>query len=173
MFSADYFFTAVFTFEMLTKVIAMGFVVKKASWCCLACSLHALLRGAKLADRPFPAKQNSYLRDGFNVLDALVVCLAYINYAPGVGNYTALRVSDGASTWLRAQAHPRNLTATPRQALRVLRTLRTLNKVQGMKMIVITLLRSAHMLLDVVGLFAFIMFVYGLAGVQIFGGVLQ
>ena len=55
----------------------------------------------------------------------------------------------------------------------MLRTLRTLNKVQGMKMIIVTLLRSMPMLMDVVGLFAFIMIVYGLVAVQIFGGVLQ
>ena len=38
MFSADYFFAAVFTIEMIIKIIAMGFVVKKASRCCIACS---------------------------------------------------------------------------------------------------------------------------------------
>lgn len=61
---ADYFFTAVFTIEMVLKIISLGIVYRRGS----------------------------YLRDGFNVLDFVVVTLAYINFVPGVGNYTAVRV---------------------------------------------------------------------------------
>jgi hypothetical protein len=36
----------------------------------------------------FVLKKGSYLRDGFNVMDFIVVMLGFVNYIPGVGNFT-------------------------------------------------------------------------------------
>jgi hypothetical protein len=77
--TAEPVFTALFTVEMILKVITMGFLFQK----------------------------NSYLRDGWNLLDFFVVCLGYLSLIPGVSNLSSLRT------------------------FRVLRPLRTLSSIPG------------------------------------------
>eukprot|EP00210_Caulerpa_lentillifera_P004014 g3829.t1 len=122
----------------------------------------------------------SYLRDGiatnhscsltsfssgWNVLDFTVIVLGWVAFSPSVGNYSALR------------------------AVRVLRSLRTITGIPGMRVrnpsivlktlslcvqkLVLTLLQSLPMLLDVGILCAFAYFVFGIIGVQLFSGALD
>lgn len=86
--SVEPLFTALFTFEAVMKIIAMGLVVNRGS----------------------------YLRDGFNILDAVVVISALLGAIPGVPNISALR------------------------AVRVLRPLRTLSRIKSMRIMVGSLL---------------------------------
>ena len=55
----------------------------------------------------------------------------------------------------------------------MLRPLRSVTRVAGMRRLVVALLKSLPLLLDVVMLFAFLLFIYGIAGVQVFGGALR
>ena len=92
-------FTTIFTLEMLTKVVAMGFLVNKGS----------------------------YLRDGWNVMDFIVVVISLVSLLPGTGsNASALRV------------------------IRVLRPLRTLSVLPGMRTLIGTIIRSVPMIGNVV-----------------------
>ena len=97
----------------------------------------------------FIYSKGSYLRDPWNVIDFLVVVLGLIAFSPSVGNYTAIRT------------------------VRVLRPLRTITGVEGMRVLVSTLMRSIPMLLDVLVLCAFAFFIFGIIGVQTFKGVLR
>ncbi|KAK3242941.1 hypothetical protein CYMTET_47370 [Cymbomonas tetramitiformis] len=56
-------FTVLFSGEVIIKVVAMGFVMDKYSYC----------------------------RDGWNMMDLFVVLLGWAVYLPGVGNFLALR----------------------------------------------------------------------------------
>lgn len=69
---ADYFFEAVFATEMLLKMLSLGVF----------------------------AAPGTYFRDSFNYLDFIVVILGFVNYLPGVGNYTAIRVCAAAPTMI-------------------------------------------------------------------------
>ncbi|KAG2451635.1 hypothetical protein HYH02_003415 [Chlamydomonas schloesseri] len=91
---------------------------------------------------------NTYLRDGWNVLDFLVVVSGFVNLAV-----------------------PTNLTGL--RTIRALRPLRTVNRVRGMKVLVTTMLSSLPMLMDVFVLCAFCFFVFGIIAVQLFAGVLR
>jgi hypothetical protein len=51
--------------------------------------------------------------------------------------------------------------------VRILRPLRTLTKVEGMRKLVITLLQSMPMLMDVGVLLSFAFFIFGIVGVQV------
>lgn len=115
---AEFFFLAVFALEMVLKVIALGFVTAP----------------------------RTYLRDGWNVLDFLVVVLGFVQLG-NFGNYTSIRT------------------------VRVLRPLRTVTRVPGMKAIVVSLLGSLPQLLDVLGLCGFMFFVWGIVGIQLFAGL--
>ena len=117
---AEYFFIAIFTLECVLKVIALGFVLDKGT----------------------------YLRDSWNVLDFLVVVLAYVALL-GMANFTAIR------------------------SVRFLRPLRTISGVEGMRKLVKTLINAIPMLIDVVLLFIFMLTMLGILAIQIFAGQLR
>ncbi|GIM17343.1 hypothetical protein Vretimale_19883, partial [Volvox reticuliferus] len=116
----DYLYIGIFTAEMVLKTIAMGFLFGNGS----------------------------YLRDGWNVLDFLVVVMGYVSLLS-----------------------PSNLTAI--RAFRAMRPLRTINRVKGMKVLVNTMIDSLPLLLDVFLLCAFTFFLFSLVAVQLFAGVLK
>ena len=91
----------------------------------------------------------AYLRDGWNVVDCVVVVMGWLSLLPAIENISAMR------------------------SVRVLRPLRTITGVEGMRMLVATLLRSLPMLLDVLILCAFLFLIFGTIGVQTFSGVLR
>ncbi|GLC62201.1 Caveolin-2 [Pleodorina starrii] len=116
----DYVYIGVFTWEMILKVISMGFVLRKGT----------------------------YLRDGWNVLDCLVVVMGYASLLS-----------------------PSNLTAI--RAFRAMRPLRAINRVKAMKVLVNTMIGSLPLLLDVFLLCAFTFFIFSLVAVQLFAGALR
>ena len=61
--SSEIMFLALFTFEALIKIIALGFITKP----------------------------RTYLRKGWNILDFVVVVVGWIGLIPGITNLTALR----------------------------------------------------------------------------------
>jgi hypothetical protein len=119
---AGHFFTITFTIECVVKIVAMGFVHHK----------------------------NSYLRDTWNWLDFLVVCIGMTDYIPGISgsNLKALRT------------------------LRVLRPLRSINKFPSMKKLISSLLASLPALGNAVVFMMFIFLLFCILGVQSFSGVL-
>lgn len=113
-------FTILFTIEMVLKVIGMGFILDKGT----------------------------YLRNGWNWLDFVVVCLGYLSLIPGVSNLSALRT------------------------FRVLRPLRTLSSIPGMRIIVKSMIASIPPLGGVALLSLFLFIIFGIVGLQLWGGVL-
>ncbi|GFR46008.1 hypothetical protein Agub_g7486, partial [Astrephomene gubernaculifera] len=116
----EYLWMAIFTIEALMKIISMGFVYARGT----------------------------YLRDGWNMVDFLVVVLSYVDIFAS-GNLTALRT------------------------VRVLRPLRAVTRIRGMKVLVSTMIGSMPTLIDVFVLCAFTFFICGLVGVQLFAGTLK
>ena len=123
LFIGTQFFLVVFTFEMLVKIFAKGFFFGK----------------------------HSYLKDPWDVMDFVVVLLAYIALIPGTGgnSVTAIR------------------------SVRLLRPLRTISTNENMKVLVMALLHALPQMGDVLTLLMFMFFVFGLVGLQLFGGRLS
>eukprot|EP00794_Sanderia_malayensis_P009765 gene9765-10764_t len=117
---AEYVFTAIYTVEMVLKILAKGLILHKYA----------------------------YLRDPWNWLDFVVVCLGYITLTPHVSNFTGIRT------------------------FRVLRALRTISAVEGLKTMVNALLKSMRLLSDVLALTTFFICVFALLGLQLFSGYL-
>ena len=119
----DLVFTIFFTFEMVVKVLAQGFLLAK----------------------------HSYLRDGWNWVDFVVVISAWATFRiPG---------ADGGKTQL-----------TPLRSFRVLRPLRTVTRIKGMRVVVQSLLHSLPQMGQVAVLLAFHFLLFGVTGVQLFNG---
>ena len=114
-------FQALFTVEMLVKMISLGFIMHPGS----------------------------YLRNYWNVMDFIVVMTGFVSLAPGVQNYSVLRL------------------------LRVVRPLRVVNRVPQMKSIMNALVQSLPGMRDVFLLLAFLIVMFAIVGVQLYQGKLH
>ncbi|XP_039378078.1 sodium channel protein type 5 subunit alpha-like isoform X2 [Mauremys reevesii] len=117
----EYTFTAIYTFEVLIKILARGF--------CL--------------------NEFTFLRDPWNWLDFSVIAMAYAGEFSDLGNVLALRT------------------------FRVLRALKTISILPGLKVIVGALIQSVKKLTDVMILTLFCLSVFALIGLQLFKGNLR
>ena len=115
-------FTITFTLEAVIKIMAMGFCLHR----------------------------NSYLRDPWNWLDFLVVCIGIIEFIPSLpaANLKALRT------------------------FRVLRPLRSINAFPSMRRLIGSLLASLPSLGNAVVFMFFIFLLFGILGVHQFKGLL-
>ncbi|XP_034241357.1 sodium channel protein para isoform X3 [Thrips palmi] len=102
----------------------------------------------KVMARGFILQPFTYLRDAWNWLDFIVIVLAYITMGIDLGNLAALRT------------------------FRVLRALKTVAIVPGLKTIVGAVIESVKNLRDVIILTMFSLSVFALMGLQIYMGVL-
>ncbi|KAL0119390.1 hypothetical protein PUN28_007715 [Cardiocondyla obscurior] len=102
----------------------------------------------KVMARGFILQPFTYLRDAWNWLDFIVIALAYVTMGIDLGNLAALRT------------------------FRVLRALKTVAIVPGLKTIVGAVIESVKNLRDVIILTMFSLSVFALMGLQIYMGVL-
>ncbi|XP_041352774.1 sodium channel protein para-like isoform X1 [Gigantopelta aegis] len=103
----------------------------------------------KINCRGFVMTPFTYLRDPWNWLDFFVISVAYLTMAfPELGNLSALRT------------------------FRVLRALKTVAVIPGLKTIVGALLEAVRRLRDVMILTAFVLSIFALVGMQLYSGQL-
>ncbi|KAJ8309556.1 hypothetical protein KUTeg_014430 [Tegillarca granosa] len=132
-------FTAVYTVEMLVKVIARGFILK-----------------------PF-----TYLRDPWNWLDFTVILLAIFHLF-----YDSLiRIEAFQVEYVTKFVELGNLSAL--RTFRVLRALKTVAVIPGLKTIVGALLEAVRRLRDVGILTVFMLSIFALVGMQLYMGALR
>uniref|UniRef100_A0A8C2CNC7 Sodium channel protein n=1 Tax=Cyprinus carpio TaxID=7962 RepID=A0A8C2CNC7_CYPCA len=103
----------------------------------------------KIIARGFCVGQFTFLRDPWNWLDFMVIVMAYVTEFVDLGSVSALR------------------------AFRVLRALKTISVIPGLKTIVGALIQSVKKLSDVMILTLFCLSVFALVGLQLFMGVLK
>ncbi|KAG7319794.1 hypothetical protein KOW79_016937 [Hemibagrus wyckioides] len=103
----------------------------------------------KILARGFCIGPFTFLRDPWNWLDFSVIVMAYVTEFVDLGNVSALRT------------------------FRVLRALKTISVIPGLKTIVGALIQSVKKLADVMILTVFCLSVFALIGLQLFMGVLR
>ncbi|CAF97673.1 unnamed protein product, partial [Tetraodon nigroviridis] len=103
----------------------------------------------KIFARGFCVVPFSFLRDPWNWLDFTVIVMAYVTEFVDLGNVSALRT------------------------FRVLRALKTISVIPGLKTIVGALIQSVRKLADVMILTVFCLSVFALIGLQLFMGLLR
>lgn len=113
----DYIFLALYSVEMVLKIIGKGFICSK----------------------------NAYLKDSWNVLDFTIVMSGYLELilgdsAGGASNLSVLR------------------------SFRVLRPLRTISGIEGLRIIVTALIASLPLLRDTILILCFFFLIFAIAG---------
>ncbi|KAJ3594754.1 hypothetical protein NHX12_004061, partial [Muraenolepis orangiensis] len=103
----------------------------------------------KILARGFCIGPFTFLRDPWNWLDFSVILMAYVTEFVDLGNVSALRT------------------------FRVLRALKTISVIPGLKTIVGALIQSVRKLADVMILTVFCLSVFALIGLQLFMGILR
>ncbi|CAF1300247.1 unnamed protein product, partial [Adineta steineri] len=103
----------------------------------------------KCLARGFILEKYTFLRDPWNWLDFIVITIAYVAFFVNLGKVAVLRT------------------------FRVLRALKTVAVVPGLKTIVSSLIQSFMSLRDVAILSAFILSIFALIGIQLYMGVLR
>ncbi|XP_061087083.1 sodium channel protein type 4 subunit alpha A isoform X3 [Conger conger] len=103
----------------------------------------------KMLSRGFVVGPFTFLRDPWNWLDFMVISMAYITEFVDLGNVSALRT------------------------FRVLRALKTITVIPGLKTIVGALIQSVKKMVDVMILTVFALAVFALIGLQLFMGNLR
>lgn len=107
--------------------------------------------GVKVVYMGLIMNKNCYLRDSWNVLDFIVV----------------------VTGWIEAQYSGSGINLAGLRALRILRPLRSITRVQGMKIVFLSLVGSVRMLLGSVMLLVFFYLIASIALLQMFMGALK
>ncbi len=143
-------FTVLFIVEACIKVVAMGLYFEETK------VTHATAKSRKKAKlgKYFPPSVEyvyipTYLKDGWNVLDFVVVVSGIISLSGTKSSVSSIRT------------------------VRVLRPLRTISALPGMRILVGTIIRSLPMMGNVLLLSAFLFIVFGISGIQLFKGILR
>ena len=119
--STEGIFTGLFLAELVIKVVAMGFCLDDLS----------------------------YMREGWNIMDFIVVAASLVALFPGVTNVSSIRT------------------------MRVLRPLRTVTVLPGIRVLVSAMLESLPMMANVVLCLLFLFILFGILGMSLFMGVLR
>ncbi|CAG9330463.1 SCN4A_7 [Blepharisma stoltei] len=118
----DYIFLYVYTIEAGLKILALGLILNKGA----------------------------YLRDPWNVLDAVIVSTAWASYYATTGvKLNALR------------------------SLRILRPLKSISSLPGLRVLIVALLKSIIPLSNIILILFFTLLIYGIIGNQLFGGLFK
>ncbi len=120
---ADYVFQALYSLELILKVLGMGFVMNSGS----------------------------YLRDPWNVLDFVIVAFGYLGY---------LQIGGG-------------LDLKALRSFRVMRPLRTITSIEGLKILMSALVSSLPLLMDTIVILLFFYTIFAIAGLQLWHGILR
>lgn len=94
--------------------------------------------------------KGSYLRDSWNILDFTIVMSSYLQ----------MMISSGT-----------NLNVL--RSFRVLRPLRTISGIEGLRVIVTVLMKSISLLLDILIILMFFFIIFAIAGLNLWFGVLK
>ena len=113
---------------------------------------YSIEMGLKILGLGFICPKGAYLRDGWNVLDFIIIVTSYLPYLFSGDNsfkFSSLRT------------------------LRVLRPLRTISSVKSLKNLLVTLFSSMPLLLDILLFLLFFFVSFAMIGVHLFAGTLK
>ena len=104
----------------------------------------------KIIGLGFVLNKGAYLRESWNILDFIIVVSAYLQ----------ILISSGA-----------NLSVL--RSFRVLRPLKTISGIEGLRVIVSALMKAVTLLVDTVIILCFFFIIFAIGGVQLWSGVLK
>uniref|UniRef100_A0A1I8GVU8 Voltage-dependent L-type calcium channel subunit alpha n=1 Tax=Macrostomum lignano TaxID=282301 RepID=A0A1I8GVU8_9PLAT len=142
----DYFFTTVFTIEIILKVTAYGLVLHDGSFCRQAFNLLDIL---VVVTYGVILHKGSFCRSTFNLLDLLVVSVALMSLFSPSDTFSVVKIL---------------------RVLRVLRPLRAINRAKGLKHVVQCVIVAVKSIGNIMLVTFLLEFMFAVIGVQLFKG---
>ena len=115
----------------------------------------------KIVGLGFIFNKGAYLRDSWNILDFIIVSSAYASIMQSTGT-----PANGAGA-------DEGFSLTGLRAFRVLRPLRTISSIEGLKVLMTALLSALPLLRDTVIILMFFFLIFAIGGVQMLMGYLM
>ena len=143
MKALDEVFLVLYTIEMMVKILGLGLILDP----------------------------NSYLRDTWNVLDFIIVISGYVPLVQGALNE---RDSSGYKLEVGAgYANHNGVDLSGMRVFRVLRPLKTIQNIRGLKVLMTALVGAVSMLVDTAVILMFFFILYAIMGTQLLTGELK
>jgi hypothetical protein len=154
---SDVIVTIIFTFEMVFKIIGLGFI----GWD----KFEIRLGKFYICIPSFGGKDGkyTYLRNSWNVLDFVIVNVAIISIFTGP-------IVNGYCSDMKAGSILKALRSL--RALRALRPLRVIRRYPGLKLVVNSIFKALPQILNVAMVAALIFLIFAIIGVQFFKGTI-
>ena len=108
----------------------------------------------KILGMGFIFNKGAYLRDSFNILDFFIVMSAYFSMLD----------SEGSSVGISFKSL---------RAFRVLKPLRAVNNIPGLKLIMSAIMSALPMLKDTIIVLLFFFLIFAIGGINLFSGMLR
>ena len=120
----------------------------------------------KIVGLGFIFGKGSYLKDPWNILDFVIVMSAWLTisqelFAPPEEKGAAIQTEEEA------------LSLSSLRAFRVLRPLRAITSIEGLKLLVSAVLKALPLLRDAIIVLVFFFLIFAIGGVNLFGGMLK
>ena len=124
----------------------------------------------KIVGMGFFWNKGSYLRDYFNILDFVIIMSAYVTIAqPFIESLTG---ADEKPKVVNDEEEE-GLSLSSLRAFRVLRPLRAVTSIQGLKILVQSVITSLPFLKHTIIVLIFFFLIFAIAGVNLFSGMLK
>lgn len=124
----------------------------------------------KIIGMGFFLNQGSYLRDPFNILDFVIIMSAYVTIAqPLIESALGIEEQVVAAT----EEEEEGLSLSSLRAFRVLRPLRAVTSIKGLRILVQSVLTSLPRLKASIIVLGFFYIIFAIAGVNLFSGMLK
>ena len=119
----------------------------------------------KIVGMGFILDKNAYLRDPWNILDFVVVMSAYLTLAQDL--------APKEETVAYNEEEEAGLSLQSLRAFRVLRPLRAITSIEGLKILVSSVLTALPLLKHTIIVLMFFFLIFAIGGVNLFSGMLK
>lgn len=124
----------------------------------------------KIIGMGFLFNKGAYLRDYFNILDFVIIMSAYVTMAtPLIESMTGADEKPA----VKSDEEEEGLSLSSLRAFRVLRPLRAITSIQGLKILVSSVISSLPFLKHTIIVLLFFFLIFAIAGVNLFSGMLK
>jgi len=129
--------------------------------------LYSIEMALKIVGLGLLFSENAYLKNSWNMLDFVIVLSGYVTLA------TEAKEQEGGLVEVGAQKSESSVDLAGLRVFRVIRPLKTISSVKGLKVLMTALLSSIPLLKDTIIILLFFFTVYSIAGTQLLAGNLK
>lgn len=123
----------------------------------------------KIVGMGFFFSKDAYLKDSWNILDFFIVLTSYITLFQSIESSQV----DAQNEVIGEEPSDSKFSASGLRVFRVLRPLKTISSIKGLRVLIQALFSALPLLRDTLMILLFFFIIFAIAGLQMFGGLLK